>query len=63
MQCIPLKLSSSFGKLLASQAGVSLTGFAINGDFSISPLLPSEKKQEKKYVFRFNCINIVLNKF
>lgn len=41
---LPLKFSSSFGKLLASQAGVSRTGLAINGAFSTtSPLLPSEK--------------------
>lgn len=33
---LPLKFSSSFGKLFASQAGVSRTGFAKNGAFSTS---------------------------
>lgn len=43
IEIIPLKFSSSFDKLFASQAGVSRTGLAINGAFSTSLLLPSEK--------------------
>lgn len=47
--CVPLKFSSSFGRLFASQAGVSRTGFAINGDFSTSLLPPSKKKKTYKW--------------
>lgn len=36
--CIPLKFSSSFGKLFASHAGVRRTGFAKNGALSTSVL-------------------------
>lgn len=44
-----LKLSSSFDTSVASQAGVSLTGLAIKGDFSTSaPLPPSEVKSNEK---------------
>lgn len=42
---LPLKFNSSFDKLFASQAGVNRTGFAINGAFSTSLLLPSEIMQ------------------
>lgn len=34
----PLKLSSSFGRLLSSQAGVNLTGSTKNGAFSVVSL-------------------------
>lgn len=43
---LPLKLSSSFGRLLASQAGVSRTGFAKNGAFSTS--LPPSVGDEQR---------------
>lgn len=41
---IPLKLSSSFGKFVASQAGVRRTGFCKNGAFSTS--VPAKKKSK-----------------
>lgn len=46
---LPLKFSSSLGRLLASQAGVSCTGLARNGAFSTSD--PSARQTEKKNVF------------
>lgn len=52
---IPLKFSSSFGKLFASQAGVSRTGLAMNGAFSTSLLLPSEE-EEKKHTQNVNAL-------
>lgn len=45
-RCIPLKFSSSLGKLFASHAGVRRTGFAKNGALSTSVLpLPSTEVQ------------------
>lgn len=49
---LPLKFNSSFGKLLASHAGVSRTGLAKNGAFSTS-LPPSVKRPQKNWIMAF----------
>lgn len=53
---VPLKFNSSFGKLFASHAGVSRTGFAKNGARSTSVLpLPSTLEEMNTYAWEINA--------
>lgn len=53
---IPLKFNSSFGKLFASHAGVSRTGFAKNGARSTSVLpLPSTLGEMNTYAWEMHA--------
>lgn len=53
---VPLKFNSSFGKLFASHAGVSRTGFAKNGARSTSVLpLPSTLEEMNTYAWEMHA--------